>query len=95
MNDTGATLDTPNQIAHWVILSRLMGLAMEINTDGKLRPPGQKMSTLKMLQLEGVVPPEMRNTQLNRAIVLRVLLGVYLEIRPDWVPPLTICRAVI
>lgn len=89
------SLDTPTQIAHWVMLSRLMGLAMEVNTDGKLRPPGQRMATLKMLQLEGVVPSNLRNTQLNRAIVLRMLLGIYLEIRPNWVPPTTICRAVI
>lgn len=91
----GAMLDQPNQIAHWVMLSRLMGLAMEINSDGKLRPSGQRMATLRMLQLEGVVPSNLRNTQLNRATVLRLLLGIYLEIRPDWVPPTTICRAVI
>lgn len=87
-------IDTPEGIANWVILSRLFGLALEINTEGQLRPPGQKMPTIKMLELEGVIP-KLRNTQKNRIIVLRAGLAAYLTYRPDWDVPPTICKAVI
>lgn len=92
MSTKSIALTTPEQIQHWHILSRLYGLTLEINSNGQLRP--SHMSTIKMLELEGIIPP-MRNTQKNRCIVLRALFAWYVGLRPDYMPSDRMAEALI
>lgn len=83
MSDATVVIDTPEGMQHWVFMSRLYGLALEINTDGAIRSVPGGIPALSALYLEGTIP-KMRNTQKNRATVLRIMVGHTVGIIPDW-----------
>lgn len=82
-------IDTPEGIRAWVFFSRMMQLALEINTGMK----SMKMPILKAMFLEGLTAECYRGTKANKVGMLRTMVNVMQEDNPGWKPGTSIARA--
>lgn len=82
MSQPGFVLDKPELIQHWVVMSRMYQLSIELKTGLK----HSRMPTLKAMYLEGLIDKQLPNTRKNKLAVLKAMVDQCKENDPSWTP---------
>lgn len=85
---TTIMLTTPGQIAHWVFLSRMFQLALELNTEIRHRGP-----ILRAMYNDGILDEKLTNNDTNKRLVLQAMVDLKKKLQPGWEPSASIAAA--